>query len=215
MAERILVDPSALIRLPASIDLRNAGLVEPLAVVLHGLHRIGSLKGRRLAVVGGGSVGLLAVAAALTAGAKVDLHARHEVQRKAGSALGARTDITQDYEIVIDAAGSQSAIDLASDIVAPGGSILELGMFWNAVTVSRLLLRKEVNLLPSMLYGHDHQVREFDQAATLLAALPELASVVVTHRFPLEDAARAFRVAADRRAGAIKVLLMPAIPLQF
>jgi threonine dehydrogenase-like Zn-dependent dehydrogenase len=43
----------------------------------------------------------------------------------------------------------------------------------------------------------------------MLAADPEIVATVVTHRFPLEDAAEAFRVAGDRAAGAIKVVLEP------
>jgi threonine dehydrogenase-like Zn-dependent dehydrogenase len=35
----------------------------------------------------------------------------------------------------------------------------------------------------------------------------EVAATLVTHRFPLEEAPRAFAAAADRAAGAIKVVI--------
>ena len=46
-------------------------------------------------------------------------------------------------------------------------------------------------------------------ASALLAAHPEISSCLVTHRFPLDAAPEAFRVAADRKAGSIKVVLEP------
>jgi threonine dehydrogenase-like Zn-dependent dehydrogenase len=48
-----------------------------------------------------------------------------------------------------------------------------------------------------------------DEAAAMLAEDPEIAQVLVTHRYPLEDAEEAFRVAADRSGGAIRVVLEP------
>ena len=35
----------------------------------------------------------------------------------------------------------------------------------------------------------------------------ELASKIITHRFPIDHALEAFRTAADRKSGAIKVVL--------
>jgi threonine dehydrogenase-like Zn-dependent dehydrogenase len=45
--------------------------------------------------------------------------------------------------------------------------------------------------------------------AHLLAARPEIPATVLTHRFPIDAAAEAFRVAADRASGAIKVVIEP------
>jgi threonine dehydrogenase-like Zn-dependent dehydrogenase len=48
-----------------------------------------------------------------------------------------------------------------------------------------------------------------DAAARVLADDPGIASAMITHRFPLDRAAEAFSVAADRASGSIKVLLEP------
>jgi threonine dehydrogenase-like Zn-dependent dehydrogenase len=44
-------------------------------------------------------------------------------------------------------------------------------------------------------------------AAAMLAEDPTIAKALITHRFPLEDAVEAFRVAGDRASGAIRVVL--------
>ena len=43
--------------------------------------------------------------------------------------------------------------------------------------------------------------------ADMLAARPEIGESLVTHRFSLEDAPEAFRVAGDRESGAVKVAI--------
>ena len=47
------------------------------------------------------------------------------------------------------------------------------------------------------------------ESARLLAAMPEVAAAMITHRFPLDQAPKAFAAAADRSSGAIKVVLEP------
>jgi threonine dehydrogenase-like Zn-dependent dehydrogenase len=68
---------------------------------------------------------------------------------------------------------------------------------------------KEVTLVPATMYSRVGPSRDVDVAAALLAARPEFADAVITHRFPLDAAVEAFAVAQDRAAGAIKVVLEP------
>jgi threonine dehydrogenase-like Zn-dependent dehydrogenase len=70
-------------------------------------------------------------------------------------------------------------------------------------------LVKEITWVASMGRGRHDGVRESDEAAALLAAHPEIARTLITHRFPLDDAAEAFRVAGDPAARALKVVLHP------
>jgi threonine dehydrogenase-like Zn-dependent dehydrogenase len=43
----------------------------------------------------------------------------------------------------------------------------------------------------------------------MLATKPEIAQTIITHRYPIDDAQEAFRVATERNAGAIKVVIEP------
>ena len=64
-------------------------------------------------------------------------------------------------------------------------------------------------MLPTTAMPMPAAPSEFEAAAALLAARPEVVDALVHHRFGLDDAPEAFRVAGDRAAGAIKVLLEP------
>jgi threonine dehydrogenase-like Zn-dependent dehydrogenase len=210
MADEMRVPARALVRLPAGIALGDACLVEPLAVVLHGLRRARLSGGERVAVVGGGAIGLCAVAAARAAAAEVALEARHDAQLAAGERLGAEAKASGSYDLVVDAAGTESSFARAAELTRPGGRISLVGSYWTPVAFPGFAIcMKEVDVLPASLYGRAGAMRDIDAAAALLAATPELPRAVISHRFPLEAAAEAFATAADRRGGAIKVVLEP------
>ena len=65
MAEEVMVPERAIVPLPAGLEPRDACLVEPLAVAVHGLRRAGLRGDQGVAIVGGGSIGLCAVAGAM------------------------------------------------------------------------------------------------------------------------------------------------------
>ena len=159
-------------------------------------------------VVGGGSIGQLASVGAQAQGAgEVALEARyrhqHEIRERFG--VGEPEGL---YDVVIEAAGSASSIHRSVELARPGATIVVLGVVSGPLNVPfGALLTKELTLIASLAYcGHGGD-REMRQAAQMLASRPEIPDSLITHRFPLEDAAEAFRVAADRRSGAIKVVV--------
>jgi 2-desacetyl-2-hydroxyethyl bacteriochlorophyllide A dehydrogenase len=205
-----IVEPDyTLVALPDGLDARDACLVEPAAVAWHGVRRAAVATGERVVVVGGGSIGLLAVAAARRMGLDVDLEARHPHQIEAGERLGAGRPTGQ-YDVVIDAAGSESGLARGAELARADGRVVLLGVYHGLIPFPGVAaLVKELTIVNAMAYCRHDGVRETDEVAAMLAADPEIARTLITHRFPLDDVAEAFRVANDRAAGAIKVVLHP------
>ncbi len=208
MVEQFRAPANRLIELPAGLDVASGALAEPAAVAWHGARVGGADPGRRVLVVGGGTVGLLAVAASQAMGAaEVSLSARHPHQHQVGERFGA-TEPSGVYDVVIEAAGSASALQQSIEMLRPGGTVSILGLHMGGLDVSfPVMLAKEAKLIASMGFCSHDGVRDMQQAADMLAGRPELAEALVTHRFPLEDAAEAVRTAADRESGAIKVIV--------
>lgn len=209
LADRVAVPADCLVPLPDGLAVADASLVEPLAVSWHALKRAAAAPGERVLVVGGGSVGLLTVAAARAMALDVDLDARHDHQRAAGDRLGAGSPRGQ-YDITVEAAGTDTALATCVRRTTPGGRIALVGMSQSDRQVPSIpFVMNELSLLGCNCYDSGRGGREFARAAAVLAADPEIAATVITHRFPLAEAAEAFRVAADRGSGAIKVVLHP------
>ena len=165
--------------------------------------------GTAVLVIGAGPIGLCSVAAALGSGASVDVLGHRPERLGAAERLGAGRTVGTGYDMVLDAAGTQGSMDQAAERVRPGGTVGVLANFWEPVSVGMGLQIKEAILVPAFTYGHPTRARSSRRRSELLDATPDLPGAVITHRFPLDEAAEAFRVAADRASGAIKVVVEP------
>jgi L-iditol 2-dehydrogenase len=209
MAEAVIVPERAIVPLPSGLEVRNACLVEPTAVAVHGLRIAGLRGGMRVAVIGAGTIGLCAAAAAVHAGAHVTVVARHDSQREAANRLGA-VECSGEYDLVVDAAGTTSALERAVALCRPGATLLLLATYWDGLQLPGFdVSMKEIRIVPASMYSRAGPLRDVDAAAALLAARPEIADVLITHRFPLDAVREAFETARDRSSGAIKVVLEP------
>ncbi len=221
-ADYVAVPDRVLYPVPAGLDLDAAMLAEPLAVGVHA-SEIGAIDaGEAVLVLGAGAIGLLAGAAAAERGAAVTVSARHAHQARAAATLGLGAIGTSLEEIrdrcaasppdvVLETVGGTAAtLDLALDVVRPGGRIVALGKFTQSIALPPLrFLMKEVRLTSSMTYCRRARPSDFEAALALLARDRERFTSLITARVALADAADAFARAADKPSGAIKVAVMP------
>jgi len=225
-AEYVCAPAYALFPLPPGVDDEVGALTEPLAVAVHAVRLAGVRLGDRVMVLGAGTIGLLAVAAARAAGAaEVWITARHPQQQAAATSLGAARGFTgaagaaelaaaaseQPPDVVIETVGgSADTINDAVQLVRPGGTVAILGIFTGMPALNALsMVVKEVRLIGSLTYGRGGARADFDVALHLLAAQPEAFRRLITHRFPLAEITRGFECALDKHSGSLKVAIRP------
>ena len=207
LADYVRVEASRLYEMPADCDPSSVALVEPLAVVIHGINRVALEKDMTALVVGAGSIGLLTAAVLVDRGVHVDILCRHPHQRLAAQAIGARPcdKPGRDYNVSFDAVCTQQSLDTCIGSTQSQGSVVEFGMIWEPITLSNTMMLREISIVPSIFYSHDHSNDDFASAIEVLTRTKTLTRDIVTHRFSLDESVHAFDVAMNRKSGAIKV----------
>jgi 2-desacetyl-2-hydroxyethyl bacteriochlorophyllide A dehydrogenase len=209
MSEYFRAPRHALIPLPSGLEVTDAALVEPASVAWHGCHMGSVGPATRVAVVGGGAIGILAAASAQSMGVEdVALEVRHPHQLDARDRIGAVAP-SGDYDVVLETGGSESSLSRSVELARPGGTVVYMGVFGDITWPHGEAFSKEVALRPSLGYAAHEGRREFAEAAEMLAGRPELAEMLITHRFSIEEAPEAFRVARDRSKGVFRVVVEP------
>jgi threonine dehydrogenase-like Zn-dependent dehydrogenase len=226
-ADYLSVPVRRLYRIPGELDYRTASLAEPVAVAVHGLRVAGFKPGQRLLVLGAGAIGLAVTAVARAWGAgEILLTARHPHQAELGRTLGA-TRILDDKQSTLDrmeelghrepldliaetVGGNSNTLNLAGAALAPGGTILVLGLNLAPVPVDAMrLLHKEARLQWSnCYYSRQAGKSDFDESLRLLSEQRSTFSQLLTHSTPLDAIDRAFALARDKKSGSVKVTVM-------
>ena len=226
-AEAICAPAERLFPVAAEVAPAIAALAEPLAVAVHGVRRGGIAKDQRVLVLGAGTIGLLSVLASRVAGASdIWLTARHPHQAELGRALGAHRVLTEDetapaslaavgadapIDLVVETVGgSADTLRAAAAAIRPGGAVSVVGVFLGDVAVPAMpLLLKEGSLHWSNCYDRAAGRADFAEAVALLEAERGKLAALTTRSVPLSEISRGFALAADKRAGAVKVTVLP------
>lgn len=132
-AEYVAVPVWNLLPLPNDVPMEVAAMLEPLSVGLHALKKAEIHTSDNLAVIGTGMIGISAAqwAKRVTNG-KVVVVGRNDNKRalveKANLAYEVHSSFDgQDYNVVIEAVGTPVSVDLALNMVRPGGTVVLMG----------------------------------------------------------------------------------------
>lgn len=138
-ADYLEVPEDSLIGLPDPVGDAAAVLLEPGSAAVHAVRRLEITGEDRVAVLGAGTLGLVAAQVCAGLGARVAVfdpqHGPRELAAELGIAeVGAPQQAAPDaYSAVIEASGAVAAVRGAPELCAPGGRIAQLGTPHHAI----------------------------------------------------------------------------------
>ena len=225
MAEYLALPARNAIPVSEDIPPEVSVLAEPVAVALHGFHRIEgkAITPKSVAVIGSGTIGLCSLLVARSrsiesvvvldpigekleraksfGGQTVQLDPADDcsqISRKIEAELGHKPDL------VIDAVGIEASFDQAVEMVAEGGAILLIGNLAQKVDLPlQTVVSNEITLVGT--YGFD--LKAFEQAVEILPGIQsELATFIEGH-CTLEETPEVLTQLAKGERQALKIVI--------
>ncbi|HEV3357587.1 MAG TPA: alcohol dehydrogenase catalytic domain-containing protein [Pseudonocardiaceae bacterium] len=215
-AEYLLVPARLAHRLPEDRPLEHAALLEPTACVVAALRAGAPTTGQRMVVVGGGTLGLIAVQ--LLAGfapTELVLVEGRARGRELGARFGATATVDPDEldaaglgaDLVIEAAGAAGTGLVAARATRRGGTVVLLGIPGDDATP---LPPAELAVRELHLHGvFGARADCWPIAIEYFAAGRLDLGAMISHRFPLPDITAAVATAGGHSPDLGKVLLRP------
>nr|WP_244954026.1 L-idonate 5-dehydrogenase [Spelaeicoccus albus] len=198
--------------LPDGVNTRQGAVAEPLGVAVHAINRAGGVARRRVLVNGSGPIGALVAAAARRmdaasvivadlAEASLDVARTLGVDRTVNVAAGEA--LPEDVDVTFEASGAPASLGAVFNATGRGGVVVQVGNVPSGAVSAELaaIVTREIEYRGTYRF-----VDEISDALDLLAGGLDV-EPLLTHSFPIDDAAEAFAVAGDRSTGSSKVML--------
>jgi len=186
---------------PSRVPTEHAVFVEPVAAACEILDQVRIPKDERVAVLGDGKLGLLIAQVLAAHGASVIHFGKHPEKLRISKAAGIATSMRPrgGFGYVIEATGTPEGLRQAVAMTRPRGVVIVKSTVHGEVSLDTApVVVNEITLVGS-------RCGRFEPALKLMASGKLRLDSMITARFPLADAPRAFEKAVA--PGAIKVLL--------
>lgn len=187
-------------KLPDHISLDHAAMVEPVAVAVHALIRGGDPHGKKILVLGAGTIGNLTAQTARALGAAsvmiTDIN-DYKLEKakscgidhvlntaRSGLMAGIQSCFGKDKaDLILECVGVQATIDQAIDNARKGTTIVVVGVFGERPSIDLGLVQdRELNLVGTLMY----QKPDYEKAIELISSGALNLDDMITHRFSFE-----------------------------
>lgn len=209
------------LKLPRTMTLDQAALIEPVSVAVHALARVGGVEGKKVLVLGAGTIGNLVGQVALASGAAgVLITDVSEYKLDKARQAGLKTAVNiQKIELsqailstfgpdkadsILECVGVQDTITQAIENARKGSTIVVVGVFGRKPEVNLGLVQdRELSLMGTLMY----QKKDYECAIELAAAGKLQLESLVTHRFPFECYLDAYQAIDASKGEYMKVMI--------
>jgi L-iditol 2-dehydrogenase len=198
----------------------QAALVEPLTIGQYAVQLAGGLKGKRVGILGSGPIGPSVLLSAQVTGASAfymtdRVDRRLEIARRQGATWTGnpdRTDIVHDIiqrealelDVVFECCGQQTALEQAIKLCKPMGRLVIVGIPETDQSSFPIHNARRKGLTFINIRRQNECV---DPVIELIRTGRIKPNFMITHRFSLDEAAKAFELLADYRDGILKAMI--------
>ena len=222
-AEYFTARTDQLVKLPPGVD-PSLALGEAVACCVHAGNRFGTQPGDKVAVVGCGFMGLVCQQLAKIQGAGfilgIDpLTDRQRMSTHLGADLAiSPVDFSADdildqfgtFDVVIEAAGVQNAVDLSTELVTQHGKIILIGYHQSNEGMRTVDMQQWNFKAIDVINGHvrrlDEKLAAMEEGMALLAQGRLVTEPLIT-KYPLDEIQAAFEHLDQGRDGLLKAVL--------
>ena len=218
-AEYVIVPVYGLCEKPDCVPFEQAALCEPLGVALGTLEKAGAKYGDTLVIIGAGSIGLCMLVAARAMGLKkIVVCASGDKRLGIAKELGAYATVATSTEdalarlselhpggsdIVIDATGIESCIQLALKITRKGGTVALAGYGRGKVMSIRV---DDIHINNLRVVGAGNNWNMHKKAMEMIADGSVNMAPMVSEIMALEDYEKAIEMVRSRPCGFVKAI---------
>jgi L-iditol 2-dehydrogenase len=210
-ADQVLVPAQVVHVLAGEVSLLEAALAEPAAVAWRAIGRGQPRPGERVAVVGDGTLALIAVhLLGLYSPAELIVCGQRPAQADLAAELGATGFFAGDpagrFDLVVEAAGTASAVERALGLARRGGRVVLIGLAGDGVT-ARFPIDEVVNNDLWISASFAYTSAAWAEVTALLGSGRIRLSPLITHRFPLDAYEEAYQMLRESSGPRGKVML--------